>query len=291
MPECRKLPGSLGAVVTAEVCEAAAVTLRSSGNADGASVIHEAVAELVALLGRNNLPQGLLYLRRFLDVVRQPDQVAEADAVRVGYDSRLPVHISENEVRTFAPDAGKSEKLLHVVRDDVMVLLVQNLHAGADVSGLGVSETAGTNDRLDILRRGRGKCGHIREFPEQILHHDINPGIGALCGKAHADEKLPGVPVIQGAPGVRIFLFQPSDDGKSQFFFLLKIIHCFFYSIVIYPVVILAWPCLRADPDRDNILWMQTGRRLGPACAQIVTEIVFRECGLAEVSALPVRRI
>lgn len=219
-------------MVTAQIRKAAMVTLRPPGNADGPAMIHEAVAELIAFLGRDDFPQGLLYLRGLPDVVRQSDQVAEADAVRVGDDGGLSVHISENEIRTLSPNAGKGKELFHVTGDDVMILLVQNLHAGADVPGLGVPKTAGTDNRLNFLWRGGSKCSDIWKFPEEVLHHDIDPGIGALRSKPHTDEKLPGVPIVQGAFGVRIFLFQPFNDGKSQFFLLLKIIHCFLSKMI-----------------------------------------------------------
>ncbi len=218
-------------MVAAQIRETAMLTLRPSGDADSPAVIHEAVAELIALLGRDDFPKSLFYLRRLLDVVCQPDQIAETDAVRVGDDGRLSIYISEDEVRALSPDAGKGQELLHVIGDDVVILFMQNLHAGADVPGLGMPETAGADNRLNFLRGSGGKRGDIREFPKKVPHDDIDPGIGALRGKPHADEKLPGVPVVQGAFGVRIFLFQPFDDGKSQFFFLLKILHCFLFKI------------------------------------------------------------
>ena len=56
-------------------------------------------------------------------------------------------------------------------------------------------------------------------------------GIGALCGKAHFHQQLPGVLVIQRTVRKRVFFFQPLNADGGQLFFIMNLhgVHTLFY--------------------------------------------------------------
>lgn len=202
-------------VISTEITETAFIALRAARDADGAAVVDEAVAELIAFLGRDNFPQFLLHLCGLLDVIHEADQVAEADAVRVRDDRGLAEDVAEDEIRTLSADAGEGEELLHGVRHLVMELFVEHAHAGGDIPRLAPSKAAGTDDGLDFLRRRCGEGGDRRVLLQKVNHHDIDSRIRALRGEAYADEQLPGIAVIECAVRLRIFVLQAGDDRQS----------------------------------------------------------------------------
>lgn len=213
--------GDLLQVIPADVGEAAAVTLRTPGNADSTAVIDKAVTELIAFFGRNDAAERTLHLLRFPDIIDKADQIAEADTVGVGDYGRLPVNISENEVGALAADAWQGKEFLHRVRDGIVILCMQNFHAGGDVAGLGMAKTAGTDNGFNLFRHGRGEGSHCGEALQEVDHDDVDPCIRALRGKAHTDQKLPGIPVVQCAFRFRIFLFQAPDHLKRERLFVI----------------------------------------------------------------------
>ena len=180
------------------------------------------MAELVAFLWRDDFPKSLFHLGGLLHVIDKADEIAEADAVRVGHDGRLSVNVAENEVGALSADAGERKKLLHVVRNNVMVLLMENLHACTDVACLGAAKSAGADNGFDFLRRSGSKRCDIRIFLQKIHHHHIDPRVGALRGKTHADKKLPGILIVQRTLCVRVFLFQPFYNLQRQCFFFFS---------------------------------------------------------------------
>lgn len=94
-------------MMTADAREAALIALRPSCNADGSAVIDKTMAELVAFLRRDDFPKSLFHLGGLLHVIDKADEIAEADAVRVGHDGRLSVNVAENEVGALSADAGE----------------------------------------------------------------------------------------------------------------------------------------------------------------------------------------
>ena len=206
-------------VVPAEVGEAASLTLRPSGDADGAAVVDEAMAELVALFRGDNCAKSLFNFGRLLDVIHESDEIRETDAVGIGDDGGLAVDITENQIGTLASDAGEREELLHGIRHDVVILLVEYRHAGMDVAGFRFAKAAGADNRFNRFGRGFSKGSNGRKRLQKVNHDDVDSGIGALGGEPHADEKLPGILIIQRTLGGRIFIFEPFDDGKGELTF------------------------------------------------------------------------
>ena len=68
-----------------------------------------------------------------------------------------------------------------------MILLVKNLHAGADVPGLASSKAAGADDLLDLVHICFRQCLHIRKLFVEILDYHIDSGVGTLSRKADTD--------------------------------------------------------------------------------------------------------
>ena len=60
------------------------------------------------------------------------------------------------------------------------VLVPQDLHTGADVPGLAVSQSAGLHDGLDRIGIRLGQGLHIGEFLIQLFHYHVDPGVCAL---------------------------------------------------------------------------------------------------------------
>ena len=89
----------------ADVLQAASPAFRSPGHTHRSSVVHEAVAEIIPLFRRDDLPQCCLHLARLFHIVHQADEICEADAVGVGDDGRLSEHIAQHQVRTFSANA------------------------------------------------------------------------------------------------------------------------------------------------------------------------------------------
>ena len=122
-------------------------------------------------------------------------------------DRRFAKNISHDQVGTFSSDTGKLEKCIEILRNLVMILLVEDTHARADVTGFTFSQAAGADNCFNILRFGSCQCGNIRIFCVEILDNNIDAGIGTLCCQTDAYQKLPGIVVIQSAVCVRIFFF------------------------------------------------------------------------------------
>ena len=189
---------------------------------------HKAVAQVAALFRRNDLPQGHFHLLRLLDAVHKADLVAQTDAVGVGDNGRFSEHIAHDQVGALAAHAGQRQQLLKGSRHLAVVLVPQHAHAGRDIPRLGVPQSAGLDDGLDVLRLGSGQCGYAGVAGKQVLHYDIHPGVRALGRQPHADQQLPCVIVVQCAAGIRIFFFEPVDHLQRQFLFGSKIFRLLF---------------------------------------------------------------
>ena len=182
-------------------------------------MVHKTVAEIAALLGRNQLPQRHLDTLRILDPVHKADPIDKPNAMRVRHNRRLAEHISHDEVRALAAHAGKLQKLVKVIRHMSAVLVAQHFHTCADIARFAPAESAGTHNAFHVVLLRRGKRLDRGVFRIQILHHHVHAGVGALGGQPHADKQLPRLIVIERAVGVRIFLFQSLNGGKRQLLF------------------------------------------------------------------------
>ena len=189
---------------------------------------HKAVAQVAAFFGRDDLPQSHLHFLRLLDAIHKADLVAQPDAVGVGHNGRFAEHIAHEEVGALAADAGQGQQFLKGGGHLTSVFVPQHPHTGRNIPRLGMSQAAGFDDGLNVLRFGGGKGGHIGVLRKQIFHHDVHPGVGALGGQTHADQQLPRMVVVQRAPGIRVFLFQPVDHLQRQRLFCGKIFRLLF---------------------------------------------------------------
>lgn len=136
------------------------------------------------------------------------DAVGKTDTMGIGHNGRLSKYVAHDQVGTFAPHAGKFQKCVEVFRNFVLVLFVEDPHAGADIPSLAFSKTAGTYNGLDIFRFCSCQGCHVRIFCVEILNHHIHSGIGALSCQADTYKKFPGIIIIQGTVCVRIFFFK-----------------------------------------------------------------------------------
>ena len=204
--------------MAADVAQAAGGALGASGDADGAAMVYKAVTEVIALFRRDDLPEFALYLCRLFDVVDEADQVAETDAVGVGDDGRLAEDIAHDKVCALAADAGQGQELFEGLRHMVVVLLVQDAHAGADVAGLAAAQAAGADDLFNFLRFRGSQCRHVRVFFVQQRCDLVYTGVGALGGQADAHQELPGLFIVQRALRDRVLCFQPLNYLQGEFF-------------------------------------------------------------------------
>ena len=173
---------------------------------DLASVLHKPVAERASFFRRHNFPECHLHLLRILAVMHEPDAVAQPDAVRIRHNRRLFEYIAHNQVRTFPSHARELQKCVKVIRHLAVVLVAQHAHAGVDVACLALSKTARPHNFFDFLRCRVCQRIDIRILCVEILHRNIDPRIGALCGQADTDEQLPRLVIVKRTVGVRDIL-------------------------------------------------------------------------------------
>ena len=128
-------------------------TLRTSGpssHADRPAVQNKPMAQIISLFRRHDLPELPLYFGGLLDAVHQADQVAQTDAVSIRDNGRFAEHISHDQIRALSAHTGESQQFIEGFRDIVIVLLMQDLHAGGDVTRFAGSQPAGPHDLLDL---------------------------------------------------------------------------------------------------------------------------------------------
>ena len=234
--------------MAADVAEAAGSALRAAGDADGAAVVYEAVAEVIAFFGRNDLPQFALHFRGFFDVVNEADQVAQADAVGIGDDSGFAEDIAHNEVSALSTDTGQSQEFIEGLRHMVIILLVKNSHAGTDVACLASPESAWTDDLFNLLRFRCCECRNVGKFFVQKRCDLVDAGVGTLSREADTHQELPGLFVVQCALRNGVFLLEPFNHLQGEFLTeLLIFCECGFFSCH------FLFPC-RGFPDGHTCL-------------------------------------
>ena len=138
-------------VLSADVVQAALVAVRFCPcGTYGASVIDKSVAEIVAFLRRDDLPERHLdFFRVFF--VNKSDPVAQTDAVCVRNDRRFAEHIAHDQIGAFASDTRESEQRIKIIRYFGIIHIAQHAHAAADVFGFAFAESARTNDLFNFL--------------------------------------------------------------------------------------------------------------------------------------------
>ena len=100
------------------------------------------MAEVRRLLRRQDCAELPLHLFRLL-AGGQPQQIADADAVRVADDAaRLAVEVAEQKIGRLAATAGQPQQILHLVRHLSAVLVPQHLTGEDDVPRLVLVEAA-----------------------------------------------------------------------------------------------------------------------------------------------------
>ncbi len=76
LPESLSVQNSYFLAMSADILEAAHLTIGAAGYTHCSAMIYKTVAESVSLLRRNNLPQLFFYLGGLFDVIHKPDQIA-----------------------------------------------------------------------------------------------------------------------------------------------------------------------------------------------------------------------
>ena len=128
-------------------------TLRTFGPArytDRPAMQDEAMAQVISLFRRYDLPEFPLYFGGLLDAVHQADQVAQTDAVSIRDNSRFAKHVSHDQICALSAHTGESQQLIEGFRYIVIVFLMQDLHAGGNVPRFAGSQPAGPHDLFDL---------------------------------------------------------------------------------------------------------------------------------------------
>ena len=117
------------------------------------------MAEVRALLRRQDGAELGLALRRVHGPVGQPQLPADANAVRVAdHRPRHPVEVAQQEICRLPAHAGDLQKLLHAVRNPSAVVPQQGLAGQDDVPRLMLIKAAGVDHFLHLghVRSGEG---------------------------------------------------------------------------------------------------------------------------------------
>ena len=90
----------------ADVIETAAVAVRLCPCCtDISSVVYKPVAEVIAFLWRNDLPEFHFHFFRVLQVMNKTDAVGKADTVGICYNGWFAEYITHDKVGTFAANS------------------------------------------------------------------------------------------------------------------------------------------------------------------------------------------
>ena len=182
------------------------------------SMVDKTVAEITALLRRNNLPERHLNLLRFLYIIYKADSVDQTDAMSIRHNSRLSEYISHDQIGALPSHSRQLQKRIKIIRYFSIVFVSQDLHACADVSGLALSQPAGSDNLLDIIDIRVSQCIYIRILLIKTLYYYIYPGVCTLSGQPDADQQLPCLIIVQRTACVRIFLLQSLNHFQSSLF-------------------------------------------------------------------------
>src|SRR5580704_14670244 len=178
-------PGFIGGV--AKVFEGTVEALGLTGDAELASVPDDLVGKEDPLVARDNAHQILL---NFLWVVIGCEFEAPRDAVYMSVDNHafgLFKPCAEHDVGCFAGNAGKGEKVFHVV-GHLASEIGDDLFCGPhDRFGFVAEEAGGTDIRLKLRGRECSKGLHGRILAEPLRGHAVDVGVGGLSGEDGRD--------------------------------------------------------------------------------------------------------
>ena len=98
-------------------------------------------------------------------------------------------------------------------------LAAMALHQGQgqalEILGLGPEEAGGADERFHFGGVPGRQTGRIGEAPEEGRGGEVHPGVGALGAEHRGHHQLVRVPVVQGAPGVRVGLAQTLQELRD----------------------------------------------------------------------------
>ena len=196
MPCRRSAAGDLAAgrsrhpALRAEVGQAAACAAGPTGEADGAAVIDELMAEDDPLATRDDRDEVALGADR-VGAAREVE--APADPPDVGVDDD-PLGAAkpdtENDVGGLPADARQRDKLLERHGDLAAMPLDEPLTAAEEVLRLRPEESGAADHLLDVLLSRGCQASGGRPAPEQLRGYLIDAAIGALGRKDRRQKEL-----------------------------------------------------------------------------------------------------
>ena len=186
MPCRRSAAGDLAAgrsrhpALRAEVGQAAACAAGPTGEADGAAVIDELMAEDDPLATRDDRDEVALSADR-VGAAREVE--APADPADVGVDDdtlSAAKPDTEDDVGGLPADARQLHKLRQRHGDLAAMPLDEPLTAAEEVLRLRPEESGAADHLLDVLLSRGSQASGGRPAPEQLRGHEVHPAIGAL---------------------------------------------------------------------------------------------------------------
>ena len=208
----------------AEGLHTAGVAIRFAGGAYGAAVKDEAVAEIVALIGRKQSAQDDFDLL-LIGLGMQTEAAGDADAVGIDHDRAGHMEdIAHDEVGGFSADTGQGDQLVEGIGDLAVIAVAQDARHRDDILGFGFVESAG----FDVFRQLLG-CA-LREvrgagvaLKKRGSHH-VDARVGTLGGESGRDQALERIGIHQRADRIGVFFFQRFDRLERDLFFCHGII-------------------------------------------------------------------
>ena len=116
------------------------------------------------------------------------ESAADADAMRVGNDARLPEDIPEHEVGDLSSDAGECEELVHGTGHLTAVVAHEDGRRLFNALRLGFVQSAGADECLYFGKLGIRNRAKRRKSSKELLGDDIDARVGALRTESRHDE-------------------------------------------------------------------------------------------------------
>ena len=136
------------------------------------------MTESIPFLGRYDLPKCHLNLPGVFRPFHPPDPVRQTDAMGIRNDRGFSENVSHDQIRALPADTRERKELLESPGDFSSVLIPEHPHAGGNISGLALPESAGTDDLLNILGLAGCQGIDIRILFIELLHNDEkNPDV------------------------------------------------------------------------------------------------------------------
>ena len=125
--------------VPADILQTAFAALRPAGDTYSPSVVNEAVAEIISLFRRNDLPELAFHLRRLFDPVDKTDEIAQADTVGIRDDRGFAEHVAHDQVGALAPHAGQALISRALLRPRPQGRTISSICSGSAAASAGTS--------------------------------------------------------------------------------------------------------------------------------------------------------